>query len=326
MLTDTFQRVHDYLRVSLTDRCNLRCSYCMPEENMAFSPQEHLMNANEIFTLSKIFADEGVRKIRLTGGEPLIRKDAAEIISQLAELPVEMAITTNGVRLGEFLPLFSACGLHTINISLDSLNADKFKKITRRDCFEIVMKSIRSSIDKGFHVKINAVLMRGINDQEVLDFIAWTRNEPIHIRFIEYMPFAGNQWDALKVISHQEILDRIAEEFDFVKMKDAVHDTSKKYKVIGHEGTFALISTMTQPFCSDCNRLRLTADGKMKNCLFSKGEADLLSALRKGDDVIGMIRQCVLSKKKERGGQLDSLENMQTASGVINRSMVRIGG
>jgi cyclic pyranopterin phosphate synthase len=326
MIVDNYNRVHDYLRISLTDNCNLRCFYCMPEEEYIFTPASRLMQVNEIRQLAQIFVNEGVKKIRLTGGEPLVRKDAAEIISSLAELPVQLAITTNATRLHEFIDVLKIAGLSSINISLDTLHEDKFKMITRRDQFNLVKNNIRLMIDNGFHVKINVVVMKGLNDSEINDFIEWTRNEPVHIRFIEFMPFEGNRWTSNKVFTLQEMLDVIAEKYLFVKLNNELHDTAKKFSVPGHAGTFAVISTMSENFCGDCNRMRLTADGKLKNCLFSRNETDLLSALRAGEDVVPLIHQNIKRKAKELGGQFSNDFEHIDASEINNRSMITIGG
>ena len=326
MIVDSYNRVHDYLRISLTDNCNLRCFYCMPEEEYTFTPASRLMQVNEIRELAEIFVKEGVKKIRLTGGEPLVRKDAAEIISKLAELPVNLAITTNGTRLHEFADVLKRANISSINISLDTLQEDRFKLVTRRDQFNIVMNNIRMMIDKGFHVKVNVVVMKGLNDSEINDFVEWTRNEPIHIRFIEFMPFEGNRWTSNKVFTLQEILDVIAEKYLFIKLNNEMHDTAKKFAVPGHAGTFAVISTMSENFCGDCNRMRLTADGKLKNCLFSRSETDLLTALRSGQDVVPLIHSNIMRKAKELGGQFSNDFEHIDASEISNRSMITIGG
>src|SRR4029078_707678 len=326
MITDSYNRVHDYLRISLTDNCNLRCFYCMPEEEYTFTPASRLMQVNEIRELAEIFVKEGVKKIRLTGGEPLVRKDAAEIISKLSELPVNLAITTNGPRLHEFADVLKRANISSINISLDTLQEDRFKLVTRRDQFNIVMNNIRMMIDKGFHVKVNVVVMKGLNDSEINDFVEWTRNEPIHIRFIEFMPFERNRWTSNKVFTLQEILDVIAEKYLFIRLNNELHDTAKKFMVPGHAGTFAVISTMSENFCGDCNRMRLTADGKLKNCLFSRSETDLLTALRKGEPITPLIHENIRSKAKELGGQFTTdFEHLQ-AGDIHNRSMISIGG
>jgi GTP 3',8-cyclase len=326
MIVDSYNRVHDYLRISLTDNCNLRCFYCMPEEEYAFTPASRLMQVNEIRELAEIFVKEGVKKIRLTGGEPLVRKDAAEIILKLSELPVNLAITTNGTRLQEFADVLKRANIHSVNISLDTLQNDRFRLITRRDQFGTVMNNIRMMIDKGFHVKVNVVVMKGLNDGEINDFVEWTRNEPIHIRFIEFMPFEGNRWTSNKVFTLQQILDVIAEKYLFIRLNNELHDTAKKFSVPGHAGTFAVISTMSENFCGDCNRMRLTADGKLKNCLFSRSETDLLGALRSGQDVVPLIHANIMRKAKELGGQFSTdFEHIDTSE-INNRSMITIGG
>lgn len=326
MLIDGFQRVHDYLRISLTDNCNLRCNYCMPPDKNDFTAPAKLMQADEIFAIAKLFTELGIKKIRLTGGEPLIRKDAGEIIKGLSSLPVELTLSSNGILADKFIDTFKQAGIRSLNISLDSLYAEKFERITHRNYFDKVYSNIHLLMRENFHVKINVVVMRGENENEIIDFVNWTREYPLHVRFIEFMPFSGNKWNTKEVFTHQEILDLLSTQFDYIKLKDAFHDTTKKFKVVGHEGTFALISTMTEPFCSGCNRLRLTADGKMKNCLFSKGEIDLLSAFRKGEDIIPLIRANLLDKKAERGGQFMELNSIKDPALIDNRSMVAIGG
>ncbi|MFP5039355.1 GTP 3',8-cyclase MoaA [Parasediminibacterium sp. JCM 36343] len=326
MLHDTFGRQHTYLRISLTDRCNLRCLYCMPEDYNSFAPPAQLMQAHEIESIAKTFVSLGVTKIRLTGGEPLVRKDAAAIIDALEALPVELTFTTNGIRLHEFLPQMQATNIRSVNISLDTLQKDKFLFITKRDYFQKVMDNIVLLANLGVHIKVNVVVMSGINDEEINDFIAWTKYLPVHVRFIEFMPFSGNSWESKKVIGWQQILDTIETKYSFIKLKDAEHDTAKKYMVPGFAGTFAVISTITSPFCSTCNRMRLTADGKMKNCLFSTGETDLLTALRGGQDIVPLIKESIFQKAKERGGQFANAIEAIDAVNMQNRTMIAIGG
>jgi len=325
-LTDSFNRVHDYLRISLTDNCNLRCFYCMPDEEYDFTPASRLMQQHEIETLAKLFVGQGVKKIRLTGGEPLVRKDAAKIISSLGSLPVELAITTNGTRLHEMLPVLKAANIKIVNISLDTLQPDKFMLITRRDLFHQVRSNIELLLHHQFNVKINVVVMKGFNDDEINDFIAWTTHIPVQVRFIEFMPFSGNRWTSNKVFSLHEILTVIEEQFPFLPVQGEKNDTAKHFTVPGHAGSFAVISTMSAPFCSTCNRMRLTADGKLKNCLFSNGETDLLSALRNGDDVLPLIHASIQSKAKELGGQFSGTFEKLEAATIHNRSMITIGG
>lgn len=326
MLIDRYNRAHTYLRISLTDNCNLRCFYCMPEEDYAFMPAKQLMQANEILTIARLFVAQGVNKIRLTGGEPLVRKDAGEIIRQLGELDVELTITTNGTRVAHFLDDFIKAGIRSVNISLDTLQKDKFQLLTRRDQFDEVKKNISLLLESGFIVKVNVVVVKGLNENEILDFIAWTKDTPVQIRFIEFMPFDGNQWNSHKLVTWQEILARIGEQYQIETRENNPHDTSKKYGISGHKGNFAVISTMSAPFCNSCNRIRLTADGKIKNCLFSQEETDLLEALRMGKELLPIIEQSILSKHKELGGQFSKQFELIDANTLHNRSMIAIGG
>ena len=326
MITDSFNRTHTYLRISLTDNCNLRCFYCMPEEEYEFSAASKLMQVDEIVALAKIFVAEGVNKIRLTGGEPLVRKDADKIILALSQLPVSLTLTTNATRLHSFVDVLKEANVKSLNISLDTLQSDKFLLLTRRNQFKEVFDNIELMLRNNFHVKINVVVMKGLNDIEINDFIEWTKHIPVHVRFIEFMPFSGNRWTSNKVFTLQEILNVIEEKYSFIRLKDEKHDTAKKYMVPGHAGTFAIISTMSANFCGDCNRMRLTADGKMKNCLFSKEETDLLSALRKGEAVLPLIQQSISSKAKELGGQFTPDFEHIHAEDINNRSMITIGG
>ncbi|WDF45537.1 GTP 3',8-cyclase MoaA [Chryseobacterium sp. KACC 21268] len=326
MLTDQFGRTHNYLRISLTDNCNLRCFYCMPEENYDFTPNSKLMQVDEIDTIAKLFVRHGVNKIRLTGGEPFVRKDASKIISNLGKLPVQLTCTTNGIRIDDMLPEIVKANFHSINISLDTLKKDKFLKITRRDYFDRVFRNIDLLLKNNIKTKINVVAMKGVNDDEISDFISFTKNNPVDIRFIEFMPFSGNQWSSNQVMTQMEILDIINENYDFIPLPIGPNDTAKSYSIKGHQGSFSIISTMSEPFCSGCNRIRLTADGKLKNCLFSKQETDLLTPLRNGQDILPIIESTIWSKAKIQGGQLNEQFEKINASIIENRSMITIGG
>ena len=326
MIQDEFGRVHNYLRISLTDNCNLRCFYCMPEENYDFTPTSRLMQAGEVEQLARLFVQEGVTKIRLTGGEPLVRKDAGKIIESLSELPVELVMTTNATRIHEFITVLKASKIGTINISLDTLQPDKFLLVTRRDLFHLVRSNIELLLHHGFKVKINVVVMKGFNENEINDFIRWTMHISVQIRFIEFMPFSGNRWTGNKVFSMEEMFAEINREFEFLPVENELHDTAKHFIVPGHVGTFAIISTMSSPFCSTCNRMRLTADGKLKNCLFSTGETDLLTPLRNKEDVTPLIHASIRAKAKQLGGQFSGTFEMLDASSIHNRSMITIGG
>lgn len=325
MLHDGLGRKHDYLRISLTDNCNFRCSYCMPDEDMDFLSDDHLMRPEEIEQFAKIFIRLGTKKIRLTGGEPLVRKDAEEIIQRLSALPVELTLTTNGFLTDRFIDVFQQAGIRSVNVSLDTLNSDKFQIITRRNKFEKVWTNILELVQAGFHVKVNCVVMSGVNTDELLDFVALTEKLPLHIRFIEFMPFTGNRWESKQVFAWEQMLEIITQKYTITKLGDGPHDTAKKYQVPGFTGTFAVISTMSAPFCSTCNRMRLTADGKMKNCLFSQGETDLLSAMRRGEDIEQLIRQNLLEKHASLGGQFSDY-TVTKGDELQNRSMIAIGG
>lgn len=327
MILDTYDRNHTYLRISLTDLCNLRCFYCMPDENYDFMPTRHLMQPAEIEAIAAVFVGLGVTKIRLTGGEPLARRDFDDILMRLSLLPVELTLTTNATLLHRHLDTLQLAGVRSFNISLDTLSAERFFQLTRRDKFSQTMRNIRTAIDRGFHVKINTVVMNGVNADEVLGFVAWTKDDPIDVRFIEFMPFEGNRWTGDQVFPKQEIMNLVTEQYHAVPLRHDPHATSQPYQVPGHQGTFAIISTMSAPFCSGCNRMRLTADGKMKNCLFSKTESDLLSALRSGKPLEQFIRKNILGKAERLGGQFGDIPFKDLPGDkLVNRSMISIGG
>jgi len=298
----------------------------MPEEEYQFTPSSGLMQAEEIEKLASLFVQLGVNKIRLTGGEPLVRKDAADILLRLSKLPVQLTLTTNGSRVHEFIHVFEEAGIRSLNISLDTLQPEKFNLITRRDQFRQVYSNIGLLIEKKFHVKVNMVVMKGLNDEEIIEFVEWTKNTPVHVRFIEFMPFSGNRWTSNKVFTLEEILQRVKAKYEVIRLKDEKNATAKGFRVPGHAGTFAVISTMSANFCSSCNRIRLTADGKMKNCLFAEKETDLLGALRRGEELFPLINENIRSKAKELGGQFTTDFSHLQAEDIHNRSMITIGG
>lgn len=300
----------------------------MPADGIPLRPKEHLMTADEILTIAKEFVSIGVTKIRLTGGEPMVRKDFPLILEKLAALPVELGITTNGVLAERFLPLLKENNVTTITISIDSLHKNKFEKITRRNEFEKVWNTIQLFQKKGFNVKLNIVLIKNFNEDEIIDFINLTKNQNLTIRFIEFMPFDGNQWNMDKLVTQQEILDKVNYSFplQLKRLTDSPNDTSRNYKIDGYKGSFAIISSVTNPFCDTCNRIRLTADGKLKNCLFSDNEFSLLKPLRAQESIFPIIQSALQHKFASRGGMdtPDKLENPELHS--KNRSMISIGG
>lgn len=301
----------------------------MPEDGIPLSPRNYLMTYEEVYSIAKTFVDHGVTKIRLTGGEPFIRKDIHVILKKLASLGIELSITTNAVLVDKYIGVLKECEIKSINVSLDTLNRDKFTQITRRNEFERVYKNILLLIKEGFKVKINVVLIKGFNENEIINFIELSKHYPVTVRFIEFMPFNGNKWDLSKLVSYAQILDIVHAHYSKVSIKriqDAPNDTSKNYKISDYQGSFSVISSVTNPFCDSCNRIRLTANGKLKNCLFSDGEEDVLTPLRQGKDIEPIIQRNIMSKKKIRNG-LETIESFQEQDAHSkNRSMIAIGG
>jgi cyclic pyranopterin phosphate synthase len=325
-LTDTYGRVHDYLRISLTDKCNLRCNYCMPSETYRGLPNKHLMTAEEIISISKTFIGLGVKKIRLTGGEPLIRKDIGEILTEIGKTGCRLDITSNGIFLDKHWESLKAAGIKTLNLSIDTLRKDRFLEITKRDELDRVLQNIEKAGELGFKVKLNCVVIAGFNEDEILDFVKLTEDKAIEVRFIEFMPFNDNKWEWHKVVPMKKIMDLVETEFSFSKIEMPSNATSKNFQVEGFLGRFGVISSVTSPFCSGCNRMRLTADGKMRNCLFSKTEFDLLKVHREGGDLVEVIETCLTDKKKELGGLPKFEHEKEVLESISERSMIGIGG
>jgi cyclic pyranopterin phosphate synthase len=301
----------------------------MPADGIALSPKASLMTAEEIFAIAQTFVENGVDKIRLTGGEPLLRKDFPEIVSKLSSLEISLSITTNGILIDRHIEVLKQAGIQKINLSLDTLVASKFHSITLRNQFEKVIDNLHLLLNHDFQVKVNVVLMKGFNDNEITDFINLTESLPISVRFIEFMPFAGNEWDRSKMVSQNEILSQAETYFTLDKIQkldDEKNFTARTYKIEGFLGDFGIISSITNPFCDSCNRIRLTANGKIKNCLFSNSETDLLTAFRNGESITELISASVKNKKKVRAGMVTISEMDDPAKHFDNRSMIAIGG
>jgi cyclic pyranopterin phosphate synthase len=288
-LIDRFNRKIDYLRISITDRCNLRCRYCMPEQGIELVPHESLLTFEEILRVARVFSTLGISKIRLTGGEPLVRKDVVDLIRRLAEIPgvEDLSLTTNGVLLDPFAKRLAEAGLRRINVSLDTLRPERFHTVTCRDAFHQVWAGIEKSLEVGLDpVKLNVVAMRGFNEDEITDFARLTMERPFHVRFIEYMPSGERQaWLPEDVLT----IDRIRVEIEH--LAPLVEDDRRghngpavNYRLDGALGRIGFISPVSRHFCESCNRLRLTSDGKLRPCLFSDQEIDLRSYLRGGCD------------------------------------------
>ncbi|QCK15453.1 GTP 3',8-cyclase MoaA [Mangrovivirga cuniculi] len=323
-IIDNFGRPHTYLRISLTDRCNLRCFYCMPEEGVQLAEKESIMSLEEIIKLTTIFKNLGVDTIRLTGGEPLVRKNFGYLVEELSKLGMTLKITTNGILLDKYLDLFKRIGLKKINLSLDTLDKARSAFITKRDYFDRIMQNLEKALAMDMEVKLNIVLIKSVNDKEINDFVEMTRHKNLTVKFIEFMPFKGNKWDWSNGVGKQEILDMVSEKYGKIEeLENPKHSTSVNYKIPDHKGSFAIVSTITNPFCSDCNRLRLTADGKMKNCLFANSETDLLTPMRNGVELDDIILNAIKKKKYSRDG-MDV--KMDADHFEKNRSMISIGG
>jgi cyclic pyranopterin phosphate synthase len=315
ILSDKYGRVHNYLRISLTDRCNLNCIYCNPVYSRArFAKKSEILSFEEILRLIKIFAGElGFKKFRFTGGEPLARKGIIGFFRTLLELKEKFgfktAITTNGTMLYEMLPDLKKYGIDYINISLDSLKSDIFKSITGKDNFYNVIKSIYRAKKIGYdNIKLNCVVMKGINDNEIPNFVRFAVDEDINVRFIEYMPFSNNKWNQNEFISYSEIYERINELYELVPQKESEGAVSKDYLIKNFKGKISFISSISDHFCSSCSRLRLNANGKLRLCLFSpkENEIDLKPILCRTDytdkDISLKITEYIKFKPKEHKG------------------------
>jgi cyclic pyranopterin phosphate synthase len=323
-LVDGFGRAHTYLRISVTDRCNLRCVYCMPHEGLEWKKRNELLTYEEITRLAQIFTGMGVNKIRLTGGEPMVRKNLLSLVQKLGALPElkTLAMTTNATLLEAHAHELKKAGLNAINISLDTFKAARFAEITRIDQLDNVLAGIDAAIACRFEsIKLNMVVMAGVNDDEILDFAAFASRHKINVRFIEYMPFKDNQWTSNKVVTYKEILAQIKTRFAVEKKDDEPSAVAKDYALEGG-GSVSFITSMSDSFCSTCNRLRLTADGSIKSCLFYPAEINLRDAMRagaSGSELKKMIH-FALSQKPEAHPPAEEI-----AAGE-NRAMIEIGG
>ncbi len=330
MFVDRFNRRHTYLRISVTDRCNLRCAYCMPFERMGWKPRSDILSFEEIVRVARVGVVNGIEKIRITGGEPLVRNDITILLDRLRTLPglKTLALTTNAVLLARHMQTVRRT-IDSINISLDTFRPDRFRELTRRDTFSDVIAGIEGAIAAGYDpVKVNAVVMRGINDDELLDFVRYTLDRPVAFRLIEFMPFAGNEWSQGKMMGMEEMITRIEKEFALERLPDPESPISRDYAVVERStgrrarGSIGFIASMSQPFCSSCSRLRLTAEGKIMPCLHMLDEFDVRSVLRSGgsDDDIARVFQNALDAKWEAH---PSGDQMAASTG---RVMIQIGG
>lgn len=284
-LLDPHGREITYLRLSVTDRCNFRCQYCMPEEGMHFVPRDDLLTFEELQQLSEIFCRLGITKIRITGGEPFVRKEITNFLRNLRSVDglKKLTITSNGTLLQQHLDELTEIGIDTINLSLDSLNRERFYQITRRDKFDEVYAGIFKLLDAGFELKINCVLMKGKNEEDIIPFIELTRDYPISVRFLEEMPFNGSQsFDSIRW-DYKEIYSYINKHYpDIDKIPAAPTSTSENYRIPGYKGSFGIIASFSRTFCGTCNRIRLSATGDLRTCLYGPPVVNLRDIMRMG--------------------------------------------
>jgi cyclic pyranopterin phosphate synthase len=329
LLTDNHGRIIHYLRLSVTDRCNLRCFYCMPEQGLDWLSRQELMSDEEMLRICRLLVQMGITKIRITGGEPFVRKDMLRFLANLANLPglQQLSITTNGVLTAPLVPQLKAIGIRQVNLSLDTLDRNRFFAITHRDEFDNVMKTLDQLLLHDMEVKINAVVMEGKNTQDILPLVELTKDLPVNMRFIEEMPFngQGSHYDSLPW-NYLRILETIRNAYPGLqKLPDAPAATAYNYQVPGHRGSIGVIAAYTRTFCGSCNRLRITPAGMLKTCLYDDGVLNLRDELRKGlpDEAIGeQITRAVQHRAKDGWeAQLGRKDK-----GIPHESMASIGG
>lgn len=327
-MKDQFKRDINYLRVSVTDRCNLRCVYCMPEDGVAITDHDAILSFEEILRVIKAGVKVGISKIRLTGGEPLVRKGIIDLVRDISSIPEidDVALTTNGILLPQMAKELKDAGLNRINISLDTLNAERFEQVTRIGKLGEVWAGINAAIKEGFNpIKLNTVIMRGFNDDEIVDLARMTKDLPLHLRFIEIMPIGSTEeWSMEKHVSTREIFDILYKELGILKgvPKMVGNGPAKYYKIPGSKGTIGFIGAISQHFCDNCNRLRLTSEGKLRPCLQSPVEIDIKNALRNEASDIELVRifRDVVIQKPQKHTMVED------GWGENNRGMSQIGG
>ena len=326
-MKDTFKREINYLRVSVTDRCNLRCLYCMPESGIKQVNSQEILSFEEFLKIIKCSAEMGIKKIRITGGEPLVRLGLVDFIKSLRQIEGldDIALTTNGILLTQYAKSLKEAGLNRVNISLDTLKPDRFKEITRLGNLEEVFKGIDAALEHGLEpVKLNMVVMKGFNEDEILDFARLTVDRPLHVRYIELMPIGeSDQWAGWRRMDISEIKEELRKVGKLVPLKKKMDGSgpAKYYSLPGAKGTIGFISAMSSHFCGECNRLRLTAEGNLRPCLHSKVEYDLKSLLRSGasdEEITRRIEEVVLAKPNRHSMEEGWKDN--------ERIMSQIGG
>ncbi|MEN1784348.1 MAG: GTP 3',8-cyclase MoaA [Bacteroidota bacterium] len=328
MLIDNHGRRINYLRLAVTDRCNLRCNYCMPAEGINFAKKEQLLSTDELKMVSEWLVSWGITKIRLTGGEPFVRKDLMELIRHLSALPglEDISVTTNATLIGPHIAELKTLGIRNVNVSLDAVNESTFKRITRRDTYEIVMENLHRLIDEGFNVRINFIVLDGQNEQEVLPILARMKDHKVAVRFLEEMPFNGGsrsfgtiQWDYKKILAHI-----IAHYPRYQKLESPPTATAINYQIEGHQSTFGIIPSFSRTFCGSCNRLRVTAKGDVITCLYGKPKANIKKLMADHNAKL-QVKEALLGAIGTRAKTGFEAQN-EHANQVFENSMTSIGG
>ncbi len=327
MLTDQYKRTINYLRLSVTDKCNLRCFYCMPEEGIPFWKKDKVLSYEELLRICSLLTAGGVDKIRITGGEPFVRNDLDYFLQQLAALEhrPEISITTNATLIGKYIPLLKSLGITKINVSLDSLNEARFLAITRRNTFQEVYKNLEELIKEGFSVKVNCVVMQGQNEEDIIPLAELTKEQAVSVRFLEEMPFNGQEGEqAVLAWNHTKIKETLEAHFGALeKLADPLSSTSQNYQVKGYKGAVGIIPAFSRTFCGSCNRIRISANGDFRTCLYGPAVANLRDQLRQGlsdAEVLAGIQQA-LSRKPLNGFIAEQENNKAT-----KESMAHLGG
>lgn len=328
MLVDRHGRTVNYLRLAVTDRCNLRCTYCMPVEGPGWLPPKEKMTNDEMLRICSLFAAMGVEKIRITGGEPFIKRDLLPLLKSIAEINGlrQLTLTTNGVLTAPYIPELKKIGIKSVNLSLDTLDQKRFVQIAHRDAFHNVMETFGELLSRGLEVKINAVVMEGVNIPDILPLAGLTKDLPVDVRFIEEMPFNGRnrpvtlRWNAQRILEHIHMHYPKME-----KVPDAPHSTSRNFHIPGHRGNVGIIAAYSRLFCGTCNRIRVTPTGMLRTCLYDKGQLNLKEALREGiadEELKARITGAILKKAKDGW----EAERMRDDHEPAHESMATIGG
>lgn len=328
MIVDSYGRLINYLRLAVTDRCNLRCTYCMPKEGLHWLPRQELMTFEEMVRICALLVKMGIQKIRITGGEPFVRKDLLSFLKSISRLKglSQLTLTTNGVLTAPFIPELKKIGIKTVNLSLDTLDRERFKQIAHRDELAKVLNTLDTFLDHDIEVKINTVVMEHMNVQDIIPLIGLTKSFPVSVRFIEEMPFNGGSRRATLHWNDRRILEHIKVHFpEIEKIPDPPHATSYNYHIPGHKGHVGIIAAYSRSFCGTCNRIRITPTGMVRTCLYDKGKLNLKDALREGyeDKSLESMIVNTINKKAKDGWEA---ERRRDGHGPVSESMATIGG